>query len=207
MIRKQLKKQNAPHNPDQVSTTRSTGDNPFPVSAGDLDSVLGNRNRVGDNSDKPDKHAGGRPTKYRPEYCDKVIQWGKQGYSKTEMADELGVGRRALYDWVKEHSEFSHALEIAMASSEAWWEREARVGITQPTKEFNAGLFGKIMSARFPETYRETTHTLLGGVGGGPIPVVVSNIPDTVEGMRDYYKQWVDKATRPISKHADPVQD
>lgn len=153
------------------------------------------------------KHTqAGQPTLYTPEVCDKVIEWGKQGYSKTNMASELCVSRTTIYEWCKDHVEFSYALSIAMTHSESYWEHKALKGIDEPAKEFNTGLFGKIMSARFPETYRETTRTEHGGIGGGPIPVAVATVQITGEGLRDYYKQFVDKATRP-RLNASSIQD
>src|ERR1035438_2277654 len=60
------------------------------------------------------KHAGGRPTSYTPEVCSKVIEWGKQGYSKTEMCSELGISRNCLYEWAKAHEEFNDTLLVAI---------------------------------------------------------------------------------------------
>lgn len=97
----------------------------------------------------------GRPTKYDPEMCEKLLIMGRQGYSITEMAAKLCVHRDTLYEWAKVHIEFSDTLLVAMTHSEAWWEHLAHVAIKLPTSAFNTGLWSKIMSARFPHTYRE----------------------------------------------------
>lgn len=145
--------------------------------------------------DTQDKHAG-QPTLYKPEYCDKVIEWGKQGFSKTEMASELDVSRTTIFNWAAEHEEFLNALLVAMTHSEAWHETKARRALDLPSSAFNAGLWGKSMSARFPATYRDTTRTEHSGPDGAPIPVEIAAAPLTGEGLKDYYKQFVDRSRR-----------
>jgi len=60
----------------------------------------------------------GRPTDYRPEFCQKVEDYlstvGRENTSLPMVegfAVYLGVSRRVLYKWSKEHKEFMHALE------------------------------------------------------------------------------------------------
>lgn len=63
----------------------------------------------------------GRPSKYNPEYCDKVIAYGKDGDTLVHLARELGVAKSTLYEWAGEHKEFSDALAICKSNSEAYW--------------------------------------------------------------------------------------
>lgn len=116
----------------------------------------------------------GRPSDYAPAYCGVVIRLGQEGYSKTEIAEALDVHRDTLYEWEKQHPEFSDALSRAMFASQAWWEAQARAGIRAPTASFNAGLFGKVMAARFPAEWRESKDVNLGGQKEG-VPVVVDS--------------------------------
>lgn len=97
----------------------------------------------------------GRPTKYRKAYCDKVVELGKQGKSKAQMALELNVCRDTLDEWCRVHQEFSDAITRARDYALAWWEEKAQLGIEFPTAAFNAALYGKVMAARFPEDYRD----------------------------------------------------
>lgn len=138
------------------------------------------------------KHAGGRPTDYTVDMCDKVIEWGRLGFSKTQMASKLEVSRDTVFQWEKAHVEFSDAMIVAMSHSEAWWENQAHNGITQPSKEFNTGLFGKIMSCRFPKTWREVTTTQHSGPEGGPIPIAVATKQITGENLAQFYKSFMD---------------
>jgi hypothetical protein len=141
---------------------------------------------------KPEGYTFGRPSKYNPAMCGLVVECGKKGYSKTQMCCELRITRSTLYAWEKLHTDFSDALGMAMTYSQAWWESRALWGITQPSKAFNAGLWGKIMSARFPASYRETSRTRVSGIEGTPIPVTVATTQITGENLADWYKQMMD---------------
>ena len=50
---------------------------------------------------KPEGYVFGRPTLYRPEYCQRAIEFMGQGYSVTALAGHLGdlEGRRYI-DWI-----------------------------------------------------------------------------------------------------------
>jgi len=90
----------------------------------------------------------GRPTKYKPEYCQKVIEFGKQGYSMAEMASELGVDKASVIkDWPLAHPEFSTALKEARCHSEAWWAGVARKGIEN--QKVNTPLWSRVMASQF----------------------------------------------------------
>ncbi len=73
-----------------------------------------------------DKHPGGRPTKYRPEYCETVVELMKDGASKTEVCGTIGVCHDTLIEWQKKYPEFSEAVKKGVLLSSAWWEREGR---------------------------------------------------------------------------------
>ena len=72
----------------------------------------------------PAKHAGGRPTDYRPEYCDAVIAAMSDGLSLTAFAGLIGQGRDTVYKWIRAHSEFSDAVSRARAARVLWLERK-----------------------------------------------------------------------------------
>ncbi len=107
----------------------------------------------------------GRPTLYRPEYCNSVREWGRQGKSKAQMAAELGVARRTLGYWAEANPEFLLALEEAHDYALAWWENTGMAGLAHGV--MNASVWSRSMAARFPADYREE-HSI-SGPGGGPI--------------------------------------
>ena len=120
---------------------------------------------------------GGRPTDYLPEYCERVIELGREGMSVVEMAAEIGVHRETLEEnWPTAHPEFSEAFTHARQLSQAWWERQGRVNLLLPpgAGTFNASVWSRSMAARFPKDWREKTETALTGANGGPVQIVAT---------------------------------
>lgn len=91
---------------------------------------------------------GGRPTKYKPEYCEAVIEMGKKGYSMAEMAAECGVDKTTLTrDWPNAHPEFSNALKTAVTLGESYYARAARENLDN--HKFNTPLWSRIMGSQY----------------------------------------------------------
>jgi hypothetical protein len=123
-------------------------------------------------SEATEKAGAGRPSLYNPAYCEKVVEWGREGMSLVEIACEIGVVRQTLYDWEQAHPEFLDALTRARAECQAWWERQGRVNLA--TQGFNASLWAKNMGCRFKGDWTEKTQTELSGPDGGPIPTTIT---------------------------------
>lgn len=103
----------------------------------------------------------GRPTLYKPEYCRRVIELGKDGKSQVQIACALEVDPKSLRDWAEAHEEFSLALTRAKAEEQNWWENAGQQGLF--ADKFNSAVWSKSVSARFREHYTETKR-LEGGV-------------------------------------------
>jgi hypothetical protein len=73
------------------------------------------------------KPAVGRPSLYRKNYCDLVIEACSEGKSLTAFAADIGVSRDTVSEWVAVHEEFSVAVKIAKAKCAAWWEEKGRL--------------------------------------------------------------------------------
>lgn len=113
---------------------------------------------------------GGRPTDYKEEYCDSVIEFGKQGFSRVQMAAEFEVAKATIQNWEKEHPEFLAAMTRAMTLSQAWWEKKGQECLVMPAGvSFQASAWSRSMAARFPDDWREKTATEHSGPDGGPI--------------------------------------
>lgn len=110
---------------------------------------------------------GGRPTDYLPEYCEQVIELGRQGKSKAQIAAALDVARMTLDNWAAVHPEFLDAITRARDLSMAWWEDKGQGGLD--TSGFNASLWSRSMAARFPDDYTERQKRELTGKDGGPV--------------------------------------
>lgn len=97
----------------------------------------------------------GRPTDYKPEYCEKVLELGRAGKSYTQIAGELDVAKSTLYLWQDLHPEFSDALLRARELAQYWWENIGQNQMIAPLQGFSATLFAKQVSCRFPDDYTD----------------------------------------------------
>ncbi len=68
----------------------------------------------------------GRPTLYREEYCELVVEICAEGFSLTGFAGKIGVARQTITEWCDVHPEFSAACNRAKSMRAAWWEERAR---------------------------------------------------------------------------------
>ena len=64
----------------------------------------------------------GRPSSYRWEFCDRIIQLMAEGRSLDGCAALLGVHPDSLNEWQKVHPEFSVAVRAGRAAATAFWE-------------------------------------------------------------------------------------
>lgn len=115
------------------------------------------------------KRPVGRPTKYKPEYCEKIIELAKTGAGMVEWALACDVDRTTLFDWAAAHEEFSTALTRAKLAEQAWWEQAGRSGMYMD--KFNALVWKTSVQARFRDDYTERQQTELTGANGAPIQV------------------------------------
>lgn len=109
----------------------------------------------------------GRPTKFKPEFCDLIIKVAEEGGWLAEMAEACDVHRNTMDVWAKEHPEFLEALMRAKQKAQAWFEKTGRVSMF--ADKFNAGLWAKQMAARHPEEYSEKVRNEHSGPNGGAI--------------------------------------
>lgn len=115
--------------------------------------------------------AGGRPTDYKPEYCQMVIDHMAEGLSFESFAGAIGVSKQTLYDWAERNKEFLDAKKTAFEKSRLFWEK---VGINiAKTGEGNATAFIFNMKNRFSEDWSDKTKSDV-NVSGEGIKVVIN---------------------------------
>lgn len=66
--------------------------------------------------------AGGRPTDYKPEYCQMLIEHMRRGRSFETFACDVNTHRGTLYDWCEKHKEFADAKKAGQELSYRFWE-------------------------------------------------------------------------------------
>jgi hypothetical protein len=111
----------------------------------------------------------GRPTKYEPKMCEIVINCGKEGMSKCEMALELDIAYDTFDRWQNQNKKFSEAVKEAMRHSQAWWERNGRMATFGGIDGFNATSYIFNMKNRFRDDWNDTMKNEHSGPDGGPI--------------------------------------
>lgn len=118
-----------------------------------------------------EKRPVGRPTLYNPVYCEKVIELGKLGKSIEQIASNIGVSTRVMFDWKEKYPEFLHALEQAKELELDWWENIAQNMMIESKEgdKLNSSIWSRSMAARFPKKYRESTKTEITGADGAPL--------------------------------------
>ena len=118
----------------------------------------------------------GRPSLYKPEYCEQVEELGKDGKSQEQIAAELNVDPATLRNWAGEFPDFFLSLTRAKAFEMNWWETVGQKALF--ADKFQAAVWTKSMSSRFKDKYTEkldqsTTHNL--GDGMAEMMALISN--------------------------------
>lgn len=74
----------------------------------------------------PERKPVGRPSKYKPEYCDAIIEHAATGASLVSFAGSIKVPKLTLNNWAAEIPEFAEAMATAKAVAAHWWEERLR---------------------------------------------------------------------------------
>lgn len=119
------------------------------------------------------KNKGGRPTKYRAEMCEQVVELAKQGAGRLETCVELDIWPDTMLRWEAEHPEFLEATTRARKISQGWWEKQGRLGIW--SREFNAPAYSLQVRNRFPADWRDKHDLEHAGPDGSPLEVSITH--------------------------------
>lgn len=94
----------------------------------------------------------GRPTSYRPEYAELLIEATKKdGISLAAFAGVIEVSRDTIYRWIREHTDFSDAASRARSIRQLWWER--KIAHARKGAETSASVFA--LKNMAPEDWRD----------------------------------------------------
>lgn len=125
----------------------------------------------------------GRPTEYRPEYCEFLLTKMKEGFSLRSVAAELGFHHDTLYEWMKVQPDFADAYEKGKELQYHWWEKMGRniaLGIPPitlkdkdgkdvPLRHSNPTIF--IWMTKNLLNWRDRQEINLSGKDGGPLEI------------------------------------
>ena len=65
------------------------------------------------------KKPTGRPTKYRPDYCEQAKKLALLGLTDSEMAEFFEVCEDTIHEWKKTHHEFSESIHAGKLPADA----------------------------------------------------------------------------------------
>lgn len=100
-------------------------------------------------------------SKYKPEYCQKLIEHMGKGFSYETFGAEVGCGRTTLYDWEKQHPEWKEAKKQAMERAMKFFEQRLIVKISGvdiegvDTKKIDTSCLIFALKTRFHQVYGE----------------------------------------------------
>ena len=105
--------------------------------------------------------AMGRPTDYKPEYCEAVIKHMKEGGSLTSFAASVMCSRSTINLWIDANPKFMESVKIGKALCAEWWEKQGRLGATgQADVNPTLVIFGlKNMAAQDWREKQDVNHT------------------------------------------------
>lgn len=72
------------------------------------------------------KYGIGRPSSYKPEYCDLLIEHMKQGKSFQSFGAQINVAASTLYNWAESHKDFLEAYKVGKTYCLEFWESISR---------------------------------------------------------------------------------
>ena len=113
------------------------------------------------NSNPKKSRKRGRPTLYKPEYCEQVVEWGREGCSLHQIASRMGISLQCFAEWREKYKQFGESVTRARDLAQAWWEDVGMSGMR--SREFNARVWEISVRNRFPESYRDQSTLELSG--------------------------------------------
>ena len=96
----------------------------------------------------------GRPSKYRKEYCQALIDHMATGLSFETFGATIDVACSTVYKWVDDYPDFSEAKKKAEAKCRVFWERMGTGIAAGKLKNGNSGVWIYNMKCRFPKVWR-----------------------------------------------------
>lgn len=83
----------------------------------------------------------GRPSEFKQEFCEMLVDHMSEGLSYESFAGLVGVSRATIYNWEKAHPEFLDAKKRGHAKMTLTLEKIGMKGMMGEIKGFNASTF------------------------------------------------------------------
>jgi len=125
------------------------------------------------------KRPVGRPTAYRPEMGQLLIEAMANGLSAEAAAAKVGIGPRTLFTWQQQHPEFMQAVQEGRHQALLYWEQRAiAIANGKPGNAQLVTLALKNRSRAASGWHHDVQKTELTGADGGAIQTEVKTTID-----------------------------
>jgi hypothetical protein len=114
-----------------------------------------NKNPEGKTPKRAPRPGEGRPTLYRPEYCEMLVQHMAEGLSYSSFAAVADVCFDTLYEWEKVYPEFSEAKKRGRPKAKMTLEKTAMMAVRGELEKYNATMLIFMLKNMFPEEYKD----------------------------------------------------
>jgi len=86
-------------------------------------------------------------TKYKPEFCELLIEHMSKGFPISSFGSVVGVSRQTVGQWAKYHQEFAEARAVGLAKSEQFYVQQALTYLVEhsDSPKLNTKLWGTLM--------------------------------------------------------------
>ncbi len=104
--------------------------------------------------------AGGRPTKFKPEYVEQAQKLATLGATDREVADFFGVDERTLNRWKHDNEEFCQSLKVGKEQADERVEQSLyrrALGYSHDAVKIAVNASGEITQVPFVERYPPDT--------------------------------------------------
>ena len=103
-------------------------------------------------------------SKWKPEFCQLIVDKMKDGASFTEVAAEMGVCKETFENWRKDPDKYpgiADAVRLGKTLSQAFWEHMGILGAAGKLHKFNYQAWSLNMRNRYPDEWSEKTENKL----------------------------------------------
>lgn len=110
---------------------------------------------------------GGRPTDFKPEYGERILELMSEGFSLAAAAADINVTRQTVYNWLDKHPEFFDTINLAKGKRQHFLEKRLLSADQGPVVTSTIFALKNAAAA----DWREKQEYELSGPDGGPIQV------------------------------------
>lgn len=101
----------------------------------------------------------GRPSDYKPEYCDDIVEFMSKGRSIAQWLTKHKIHHNTMKRWASRFPSFRQAKDRAIQANMAYWESIGERATVGQIPRFQQATYRFMMKNRFPHVYKDIHHT------------------------------------------------